>query len=184
MKKISSKPVYIIYPYSQFEGDWINPGHRISHSDVSRIWAKTQPPPNDTPVFGGFLSRNTSKYSEICRVWTEGIIRIYYIVTSIKKCVIEFKKSVLKLCRIITVIHHQMIMAGIVWNKSAYILFVELGSPKIYFTCAQTFSCPRKYSFWRHKKYLTPKYLYWVCGNIVTAQIFLLTVPWILYLVS
>ena len=47
-------------------------------------------------------------------------------------------------------------MAGIVWNKSAYILFVKLGSPKIYFMCAQTFSCPYKYSFWMHKKYLTP----------------------------
>jgi hypothetical protein len=27
-------------------------------------------------------------------------------------------------------------MAGIVWNKSAYILFAKFESPKIYFTCA------------------------------------------------
>jgi hypothetical protein len=57
------------YTHAQFEEDWINSGHRISHSkmDVSQIWPKTQPPPNDTPVFGVFLSRNTSKYSEIWR---------------------------------------------------------------------------------------------------------------------
>jgi len=54
-------------PHPQFEEDWINFRHRISHSKmgVSRIWPKTQPPPNDTLVFGEFLSRNTSKYSEI-----------------------------------------------------------------------------------------------------------------------
>jgi hypothetical protein len=38
-------------------------------------------------------------------------------------------------------------MAGIVWNKSAYILFAKIEFPKIYFRCAQTFLCPRKHSF-------------------------------------
>jgi hypothetical protein len=35
--------------------------------DVSQIWPKTQPPPNDTPVFRPYLGRNTPKYSEIWR---------------------------------------------------------------------------------------------------------------------
>jgi hypothetical protein len=43
--------------------------------------------------------------------------------------------------------YHWSFMAGIVWNKSAYILFAKFESPKIYFTCAQTLSCPRKHSF-------------------------------------
>ena len=63
------KPVHITYLHPQFEEDWINSGHWISHSnmDVSQIWPKTQPPPNDTPVFRAYLSRNTFKHSEIGR---------------------------------------------------------------------------------------------------------------------
>jgi hypothetical protein len=30
-------------------------------------------------------------------------------------------------------------MAGIVWNKSAYILFAKFGSPKIYLKCGPLF---------------------------------------------
>ena len=40
--------------------------------DISQIWANTQPPPNDTPVFRAYLTGNTSKYSEIWRAWTYG----------------------------------------------------------------------------------------------------------------
>jgi hypothetical protein len=58
---------------------------------VLQIWPKTQPPANDTPVFGAFLSRNTSEYSEIQRAQTNGIIRIYCTVIFIKRYVLEFK---------------------------------------------------------------------------------------------